>query len=57
MHSTAKQAGLAAKMANVNQLLIGHFSSRYDDLTELLKEAQTAFPNTQLASEGTTFVL
>jgi len=57
MHSTAMQAGLAAKMANVNQLLIGHFSSRYDDLTELLKEAQTAFPNTQLASEGTTFVL
>jgi ribonuclease Z len=57
MHTTAKQAGLVAKQANVNQLIIGHFSSRYEDLSELLKEAQEEFPNTRIAQEGTTFVL
>jgi ribonuclease Z len=57
MHTTAKQAGMAAKKANVNQLIIGHFSSRYDDLTPLLEEAQTEFANTQLAIEGKTFIL
>jgi len=57
MHTTAKQAGLIAKQANVNQLIIGHFSSRYEDLSELLKEAQEEFPNTRIAQEGSTFVL
>ena len=44
-------------MAKVNHLLIGHFSSRYDDLDELLDEAKKEFPNTELAIEGKTFVL
>ncbi|OHX66082.1 ribonuclease Z [Flammeovirga pacifica] len=54
-HTTAKQAGSVAKEANVKQLLIGHFSARYADLTELLEEAQTEFNNTQLAIEGHKF--
>jgi ribonuclease Z len=51
-HSTAEQAGLVAKQANVGQLMIGHFSSRYTDDNELLLEAQSVFPNTVLANEG-----
>ncbi len=57
MHTTSKQAGLAAKMANVNKLIIGHFSSRYDDLKPLLEEAKTEFENTEIAEEGKTFVI
>ncbi|OYU97016.1 MAG: ribonuclease Z [Bacteroidetes bacterium B1(2017)] len=57
MHTTAKQAGMVAKKANVNTLLVGHFSSRYDDLTPILEEAKSEFPNTALAIEGTTFIL
>lgn len=51
-HSTARQAGEIAKEANVSKLVIGHFSSRYNDENILLKEAQTAFPDTILASDG-----
>ena len=56
-HTTALQAGMVAREANVKQLLIGHFSSRYDDLTVLLDEAKTQFPQTQIAEEGKTFQL
>ncbi len=51
-HSTAKQAGEIAKAAQVGQLIIGHFSSRYKDVSPLLEEAQTVFPNTILAEDG-----
>ncbi len=57
MHTTAKQAGIMAKKANVNKLIIGHFSSRYEDLQPLLEEAKTAFENTEIAEEGRTFVI
>lgn len=53
-HSTAKQAGEIAKRANVGKLIIGHFSSRYKELDELLAEARAVFPNTFLAEEGQT---
>ncbi|MDF7812322.1 ribonuclease Z [Hymenobacter sp. YC55] len=53
-HSTARQAGLLARRAQVQRLLIGHFSSRYRDLTPLLMEAQTMFEWTELATEGLT---
>lgn len=51
-HSTAAQAAKIAKQANVKQLMLGHFSSRYTNLDSLLKEAQNIFPNTILANEG-----
>jgi ribonuclease Z len=54
-HSTAKQAGIIAEKANVGHLLIGHFSSRYDNLEPLLIEAQTVFQRTALALEGLKF--
>ena len=54
-HSTAKQAARIAKDADVQSLLIGHFSSRYHDLNVLLYEAKTIFPNTRLGLEGQTF--
>jgi len=51
-HATAKQAAEIAKLANVKQLLIGHYSARYKDITPLLDEAKTIFPNTLAAIEG-----
>ncbi|TXH21234.1 MAG: ribonuclease Z [Chitinophagaceae bacterium] len=54
-HSTAKQAATLALKAEVGQLIIGHFSSRYKSLEPFLEEAISVFPNTHLALEGSTF--
>ena len=51
-HSTAKQAAMIAKQANVKQLMIGHFSARYESDQLLLNEAKEIFDNTFLANEG-----
>lgn len=51
-HSTAEQAAKLAQKAGVKQLVIGHFSARYEDETVLLHEATPFFPNTILAKEG-----
>lgn len=51
-HSTSREAALIAKAANAKKLVIGHFSSRYNELDVLLNEAQVVFPNTELAYEG-----
>ncbi|MBR1551646.1 MAG: ribonuclease Z [Muribaculaceae bacterium] len=51
-HSTARDAATVARDADVGQLIIGHFSNRYDDATPLLREAQEVFPHTRLAAEG-----
>ncbi len=56
-HTTALEAGHLAKIANVGQLIIGHFSARYKDINPLLLEAQSAFSNTHIAIEGKTFVV
>ncbi|MEL7145658.1 MAG: ribonuclease Z [Bacteroidota bacterium] len=55
-HSTAKQAAEVARAANAKTLILGHFSTRFKDLTPLLEEAREVFENTELAVEGTTFV-
>ena len=52
LHSTAEQAAQIALQANVGRLVIGHFSSRYDDEQVLLDEARAIFPNTSLATDG-----
>lgn len=57
MHSTSKQAASIAKNAGVDRLLIGHFSSRYKDLSILLGEARAVFKNTDLAIEGQKYEL
>ena len=56
-HTTALQAGMIAKKAEVKQLMIGHYSARYKDLQPLLDETKSVFENTILAIEGeSTFV-
>lgn len=51
-HSTAKEAALIAKEAGVNNLILGHFSSRYKNRDVFLDEAKPYFSNTQLAAES-----
>lgn len=51
-HSTARQAAEIARDAHVRQLVIGHYSARYEDLTVLKQEAEAVFPGTILANEG-----
>ncbi|MEJ6791163.1 MAG: ribonuclease Z [Lacinutrix sp.] len=54
-HSTAKEAGSIAKQANVGRLLLGHYSTRYDDLNVFKTEAKEFFENVELADDGKTF--
>lgn len=54
-HSTAAQAATIAKEAGVKKLIIGHFSSRYKDVTPLLNEAREIFPETYTAEDGLRF--
>jgi ribonuclease Z len=56
-HTTALQAGKIAAMAGVSQLLIGHFSARYNDADELQTEARNVFANTEVAEEGKTYTV
>ena len=51
-HSTAKQAALVAKAANVGKLLLGHYSARYNCEAVLLNEAKAVFPHSFLTQEG-----
>ncbi len=50
-HSTARQAALVARDAEVGQLILGHYSSRYEDENILLEEAREVFENVRLANE------
>lgn len=50
-HSTARQAALVARDAEVCQLILGHYSSRYEDENVLLEEAREVFENVRLANE------
>jgi ribonuclease Z len=50
-HSTAVQAAEIAREANVKNLLITHFSSRFPDVRPLLEEARSIFPNTFAAED------
>jgi len=56
-HTTALQAGEIALKTHAKKLLIGHFSARYKTLNELLDEARSVFPETELAIEGKTFAI
>ncbi len=51
-HSTARQAATIARLAEVDKLVLGHYSSRYRDLLPFLSEAREVFPNTVLSIEG-----
>lgn len=54
-HSTAKEAANIAKQANVKTLILGHYSTRYDDINEFRTEASEVFKNVELASAGKVF--
>lgn len=51
-HSTAKQAARIAKKANVGQLILGHYSTRYSNINLFLEEAKTIFEQSVLAEDG-----
>lgn len=52
LHSTARQAATVARDSGAGKLVIGHFSSRYDDENILLEQAKEVFPNTVIAKEN-----
>ena len=54
-HSTAREAAEIAKQANVEMLILGHFSSRYNNLDDFKTEAELVFSNVELSNDGKTF--
>ncbi len=54
-HTTAREAGQFASAARVDNMIVGHFSTRYQNLDPLLEEAKNFFSETMLAIEGNTF--
>jgi ribonuclease Z len=54
-HSTARQAATVARDAQVGRLLLGHYSSRYEDEKVLLQEAKEVFGQSFLTNENDVF--
>jgi ribonuclease Z len=54
-HSTAKQAATIAKKANVDTLILGHYSTRYGSYEGFKTEAKIVFENVLLAKDGKSF--
>lgn len=54
-HSTALQAANMAKLAGAGTLILGHYSTRYDNLELFREEAQQVFNNVELADDGKSF--
>ncbi|MFH6935082.1 ribonuclease Z [Flavobacterium sp. FlaQc-30] len=55
LHSTAKEAAQIALKANVKQLVLGHYSTRYDGIERFKQEAESVFPNVLLGDDGLSF--
>jgi ribonuclease Z len=55
MHSTAKEAARIAQLANAKQLILGHYSTRYESISFFRDEAQSIFPDVLLADDGASF--
>ena len=51
-HTTAAQAATVARDAHVSKLLLGHYSSKYENEDVLLDEARKVFEASELAYEG-----
>jgi len=56
-HATSVQAANIAVAAAAKKLVIGHFSSRYKDISFLVDEARTIFPETYAANDGDCYEL
>lgn len=52
MHSTSREGAELTKKARAKQLILTHFSARYKDVGELVKQAREVFPNTLAASDN-----
>jgi len=50
-HLTAKQAAEIAKEAGAKELILTHFSARYQNTRDLEREAREIFPNTHAAED------
>lgn len=50
-HLTARQAAEIARDAEVKKLILTHFSARYLDLSEFVKEAQSVFSDVEAADD------
>lgn len=57
MHTTAMEAAMIAKKAQVSKLILGHYSTRYSTIDLFKAEAETIFPNVLLADDGLSFDL
>ena len=54
-HSTAADAARIALKSGAKKLIIGHYSSRYPDISVLEEEARSIFPETYAAKDGDCF--
>ena len=54
-HMTAKEAALLAKEAGVEQLILTHFSARYQSTKGFETEAKEIFPNVLVAEDLAVF--
>lgn len=54
-HSSAIEAAQIAKKANVGKLILGHYSTRYNDIELFRTEAKTVFENVEVADDGKVF--
>jgi len=54
-HSTAIEAATIAKKANVETLILGHYSTRYNDIEQFRDEAHTVFDNVEIGDDGKVF--
>ncbi|WP_426096137.1 ribonuclease Z [Flavobacterium sp. DSR2-3-3] len=55
LHSTAKEAATIALKANAKQLILGHYSTRYESIQLFKEEAETIFPEVLLGDDGKSF--
>lgn len=51
-HSTTLQAAKCAAEAGVGRLVVGHYSSRFPDVSFFLNELKSVFPDSSLAKDG-----
>lgn len=54
-HSTASQAADLARRAGARKLILGHFSSRYKDVSRFEEEARQVFKDSYIANDGDVF--
>jgi ribonuclease Z len=55
LHSTSKEAAMIALKSNAKQLILGHYSTRYQSIELFKEEAETIFPEVFLADDGKSF--